>query len=80
MTHCKKRKSSRLPYGFTWIELLVVVFAIGILIALLMPAMRTSRGAPHGVFEQFQANRFGNAQLPCFIQSFAAGDGWYGDF
>lgn len=45
MTHYKKHKSSRLPNGFTWIELLVVMGAIVILIGLLMPAIRTSREA-----------------------------------
>ena len=36
------------PRGLTWIELLVILFVIGIVAALLLPAVNTSREAPGG--------------------------------
>lgn len=36
--------TARNRHGFTWIELVVVLFVIGLLIAILLPSMRSARG------------------------------------
>ena len=59
--------------AFTLVELLVVIAIIGILVALLLPAVQAARPPAARVPKQSQANRLGIARLSVDLRHLSAG-------
>ncbi len=82
--HCALLRSKRLAGGFTLVELLVVITIIGILVALLLPAVSAARESARRTVCQNNLKQLANAclqhdQAQGFLPSGGYGWNWAGD-
>ena len=84
LRHCRVRISRERSPGFTLVELLVVITIIGILIALLLPAVQMAREAARKAqcannLKQASLGMLGHEERYKFLPSGGWGWGWVGD-